>query len=125
MVQTVGSVNSLVSASPLAPGATVAGLEARLTQYQKQLSDCVNCESAKTSKGKEDIRDLSGKIGELKARIDQVSGSGAKAITAPPAAAPLRDTITSTATAFDATTASGAPKPRSDATVGSIIDVLA
>ena len=61
--------------SPSFPGASGAtfGLEAQLDRYRKQLSDCVNCSSAKTPEGKAKIEELSNRIGEIKARIDKTT----------------------------------------------------
>jgi hypothetical protein len=33
-----------------------AGLDAQIARYKKELPDCVNCESAKTTKGKAKIQ---------------------------------------------------------------------
>jgi hypothetical protein len=46
-----------------------ASLQAQLQRYQHQLSDCVNCSSAKTPQGKSDIQAISAKIGEVQRRI--------------------------------------------------------
>lgn len=45
--------------------ATAVDLRARLDRYQKQLSECVNCVSAKTPEGKTDIAAVRAKIDEL------------------------------------------------------------
>lgn len=70
MVSAIGS-SAISGASGSGTGSGAAALEAQLTRYQKQLSDCVNCDSAKTPEGKAAIADLSSKISEVKARIDQ------------------------------------------------------
>jgi hypothetical protein len=54
------------------------GLEYQLTRYQKQLSECVNCESAKTSKGKSDIEEINEKISGIKNRIEEVAKKSIK-----------------------------------------------
>ncbi|MYM21947.1 hypothetical protein GTP46_04710 [Duganella sp. FT135W] len=46
-------------------------LQAQLQRYQKQLSDCVNCASAKTSQGKADIEAISERISQIKRAIEQ------------------------------------------------------
>lgn len=46
-------------------------MRARLDRYQKQLSDCVNCASAKTPKGKADIAAISDRINKVKQAIAQ------------------------------------------------------
>ena len=70
MVQAIGSAT--VSGG-LGAGAATASLEAQLVRYQKQLSDCVNCDSAKTAEGKAAIDALSSKISEVRTRIDTVT----------------------------------------------------
>jgi hypothetical protein len=68
-----------------APSAT--SLQAQLERYQKQLSDCVNCASAKTPQGKSDIQAISARISQIEQRIAEAqhrSGSP----TAPPPDAP-------------------------------------
>jgi hypothetical protein len=69
MTQAIGSVTS----GPANPGATAATLDGQLARYQKQLSECVNCDSSKTPEGQAQIQDLSAKIAEVKARIDKVT----------------------------------------------------
>lgn len=59
-------------------GSRVA-LRADLSRYEKQLSDCVNCDSARTPEGKRNIQDLDARISTLKAQLNIVpqAGSGA------------------------------------------------
>ncbi|EGF31446.1 hypothetical protein IMCC9480_3939 [Oxalobacteraceae bacterium IMCC9480] len=73
MVQAIGgTATNTTTTSP----ANAAGLQYQLSRYQKQLSECVNCASAKTPQGKADIEAISGKISSLRLRIDEVaSGS--------------------------------------------------
>jgi hypothetical protein len=52
-----------------APSAT--SLQAQLQRYQQQLSDCVNCASAKTPQGKADIQAISARISQVQQRIAQ------------------------------------------------------
>jgi len=52
-----------------APSAT--SLQAQLERFQKQLSDCVNCASAKTPQGKSDIQAISARISQIEQRIAQ------------------------------------------------------
>jgi ABC-type antimicrobial peptide transport system ATPase subunit len=66
-----------VGSSTLQSGSTngispVASLEAQITRYQKQLSDCVNCSSANTIEGKKNIQQISDKISIAKAKIEQI-----------------------------------------------------
>lgn len=51
------------------PSAT--SLQAQLERFQKQLSDCVNCASAKTPQGKADIEAISARISQIEQRIAQ------------------------------------------------------
>lgn len=69
MVQAIGG--TATNTTYASPG-KAAGLEYQLSRYQKQLSECVNCASAKTPQGKADIEAISGKISSLRLRIDEV-----------------------------------------------------
>lgn len=62
------------------PDATSSvGLRAKLDRYEKQLSDCVNCASAKTPEGKADIAAISAKIDEVKRAIAGTSNGTGRA----------------------------------------------
>jgi hypothetical protein len=62
------------------PDATSSvGLRAKLDRYEKQLSDCVNCASAKTPEGKADIAAISAKIDEVKRTIAGTSNGEGQA----------------------------------------------
>ena len=62
------------------PDATSSvGLRAKLDRYEKQLSDCVNCASAKTPEGKDDIAAISAKIDEVKRTIAGTSNGEGRA----------------------------------------------
>src|SRR5450830_451319 len=69
-------VNSM-GVSSVSPSAYAAGapsstaLHAQLQRYQKQLSDCVNCASAKTQAGEANIEKISAQISQIKQRIAQ------------------------------------------------------
>lgn len=76
----VNSIGSSTFSSPASSGSLTAGLTAQLGRYQKELSECVNCSSAKTSEGKVKIADLVGKISDLKTRIDNVSSTKASTL---------------------------------------------
>ncbi len=52
---------------------TAAGIQAQIAIYQRQLSDCVNCSSADTIEGKNQIQEISSKISTAKAQIQQIS----------------------------------------------------
>jgi hypothetical protein len=63
-------------------------LQAQLQRYQQQLSDCVNCASAKTPQGKADIQAISARISEVKQSIAQPDQAPSKpADAAAPASA--------------------------------------
>lgn len=64
------------------PALSAASLQAQIAVYQRQLSDCVNCSSASTIEGKNNIQQISGKISAAKAQIQQLQQS------APPPATP-------------------------------------
>ena len=49
-----------------------AALRAEIARYQHQLSDCVNCVSAKTLEGKAHIQELSDKISVDQQRVKQI-----------------------------------------------------
>ncbi|GGC60326.1 hypothetical protein [Undibacterium terreum] len=71
MVQAI-TTSAGTGAAAASSGAASAALEAQLERYQKELSDCVNCASAKTPEGKAQIDDISSKISSLKTRIEKV-----------------------------------------------------
>jgi len=66
---TFGASSAASTYSGGAPSAT--SLQAQLQRYQTQLSDCVNCASAKTPEGKADIQAISARISEIKQRVEQ------------------------------------------------------
>lgn len=94
MVQAIGSS---AGSGAISTGAAAAGLEAQLTRYQKQLSECVNCASSRTAEGKAEIEAISARISEVRARIEKVtspnagnqagpiaSGTGVNSLVRPP-----------------------------------------
>ena len=52
------------------------GLQALLLRLQKELSDCINCDTANTRAGRDTIQNLSGRINALKARMETAELSG-------------------------------------------------
>ena len=68
MVQPIGAAGSAAYAGS-APA--FASLQAQLQRYEQQLSECLNCASAKTPEGKADIDAISARIGQVKARMAQ------------------------------------------------------
>jgi hypothetical protein len=76
MALTLGPVLS----SPPLPGGggaarSVAALQAQLAQYQKQLSDCVNCASSSTREGQAQIQALSSKIAAVRGQINAAAAA--------------------------------------------------
>lgn len=69
----LSSINSATFSSPAGAKPSVAGLEAQLERYRKELSNCVNCSSSKTPEGKEKIQSISGKISTLQSRIEEIT----------------------------------------------------
>ncbi|MEJ7805693.1 MAG: hypothetical protein WKG03_07210 [Telluria sp.] len=67
MVQPIGVAGAAGIVAGSVPA--FASQQAQLQRYQKQLSECINCASASTSKGKAEIDAISARIGEVKARI--------------------------------------------------------
>lgn len=69
MVQAIGA--SLAAAYNSTGGGS-AGLQGQLSRFEKELSACVNCDSATTLEGKQKIQEVSGRIAQIKARMEQV-----------------------------------------------------
>jgi hypothetical protein len=78
MVQVIGSA---IVTGAISAASALAGLEAQLARYQKQLSECVNCDSSKTTEGKAQIQSISSIINDVRARIDKVTGVDARSKT--------------------------------------------
>lgn len=89
---------SAIGTSPVAAAGygapSAAGLQAQLQRFQKQLSECVNCASAKTPEGKANIQAISARISQIRERINQAedaSSGRAGPDTAP--AIPVNSTV--------------------------------
>ena len=54
-----------------------AALQAQLAQYQKQLSDCVNCGSSSTAEGKAQIQALNTRIQALQTQLGDMASARA------------------------------------------------
>jgi hypothetical protein len=109
---------------------TAAGVEAQLERYKKELSNCVNCESAKTASGKAAIEAAASKISTAEARIEKITTDKQ---TVPPAA-PSPAAADKRLAAADAVRAAEESKSRFDAasdprasawTTGSRVDIFA
>ncbi|MES2102968.1 MAG: FlxA-like family protein [Pseudomonadota bacterium] len=135
MVQAIASNPGAANTAGSA-GSANAALQAQLERYQKELSDCVNCASAKTPEGKTQIDDISSKISELKSRIEKV-GDARPSDTldqSASASARLKDGSVNSAAAntnaaaaaatTDQNTANGGARPGSASlTVGGLLDL--
>jgi hypothetical protein len=126
MVAAIGS--SALTSSANGSASPITGLEAQIARYQKQLSDCVNCDSAKTLQGKQNIQQISDKISVAKARIDEISAT--RLATQASDMNKFSDTAASTASAatgvpYAADATQSDPLTLSSGTVGGRINVLA
>jgi hypothetical protein len=119
----VSAINSSASPGPASAGLSVAGLQAQLDRYQKQLSDCVNCDSANTREGRETIQALSNKISQVKSRIEEISAT--KSNTPPAAPNPAGATANVDAHASGTTGNSAVATAPGPAAAGSRLDVFA
>ena len=126
MVAAIGASPAAASAAYSSGVARIpaAGLEAQLVRYQKELADCVNCDSAKTPEGKAQIETISNKISEVRARIDEID------IPQPAAASTSIDAGSGAAPASSNPEnkpdikSPSAPR-QTDSTVGSIVNLFA
>ena len=114
----VAAIGAIATVTTPVQGVSIGGLRIELARNEKTLSECVNCASARTAEGQQEIQRLSSEIARLKTRIaeatksapaqDRQSASGTQ-----PASDRLPDHAGATAT------------QASDATVGGRIDILA
>jgi hypothetical protein len=95
-----------------------AGLEAQIARYEKQLSDCVNCASAKTPEGKKAIAEISNKISATRARVDEMQAT--KQVAQPLATKAAAGDASKSAVMPDT---AASPK-QSYSTVGSLVDLF-
>lgn len=73
MVSAIGS--SATSSAFSSTVASPAALEARIARDKKELSSCVNCESAKTKQGQANIQALASKISLAEAHLEEIRTS--------------------------------------------------
>lgn len=91
MVQAIGANRA---AAAYGGGTAYASLQAQLQRYEQQLSECINCASAKTPEGKADIEAISARIVQLKGRMDAADEAPkASAVARPPGIAGLGEKI--------------------------------
>lgn len=69
MVSAIDSSSVSAYAAPVVT--STAGIEAEIARYKKELSSCLNCESADTKQGQADIQSLSNKISIAEARLKE------------------------------------------------------
>lgn len=62
-----------------------ASLRAQLQRFEQQLSDCVNCASANTPRGKADIAAIAARISQVQQRLAQAADGPAQARAPAPA----------------------------------------
>lgn len=55
--------------------ASAAGIEAQIARDQKELANCINCESAETKQGQADIQALTNRISVARARLEQITNA--------------------------------------------------
>ena len=127
MVSAIGSSNAFHTIST--SGESVAAIEAQLALYQKELSNCVNCESANTKQGQADIQALSSKISLAEARLQEIksstAGSQPGAINPPTAGGRATNTNAVASIAEGKSSgSSGAAQISPDSTAGSLVDVF-
>ncbi len=70
MVAPIGTSNASSYTGTVKPS---TGLEFELAKYQKELSDCVNCDSANTAERRSNIQELHNKISAVQARIERLA----------------------------------------------------
>jgi hypothetical protein len=73
MVSAIGSFSTSSDVSTTA--ASTAAIEAQIARDKKELSNCVNCESANTKQGQADIQALSSKITIAEARLGEIKNA--------------------------------------------------
>jgi len=73
MVSAIGSSPASSAVSTVSTTvASTAAVEAKIARDKKELSNCVNCESAGTKQGQTDIQALSNKISIAEARLKEI-----------------------------------------------------
>src|SRR5689334_11506847 len=79
------SALTAIGSAPLSGSQSAAArpaLRAQLSRYEKERSECINCPSAKTLEGKQNIQKLDAAIDSLKGQLDgvrQASSAGTQA----------------------------------------------
>jgi len=65
------AIGTVATAKPQS-GSAGAAIRAQIARFEKQRSDCVNCSSAKTTEGQQNIRNLDSQIHSLKTQLLKV-----------------------------------------------------
>lgn len=119
----VAAIGASTGYSAQVPAASTGGLRVELAKYEKELSNCVNCASAKTPEGQQEIQRLTSEISRVKARIEEASRNASPENRASVTAAQAN--AKNDRSAERAGSAPQAARPDPDATIGSRIDILA
>lgn len=69
----INAIGPASLASTTGGGTLTTGLETQIARYQKELSNCVNCDSANTREGREKIQTILDKISAAKARLEGIA----------------------------------------------------
>lgn len=124
----LGAIGSTTTYSPAGKVTSVADLEAQLARYQKALSDCVGCSSAKTPEGQNAINEISCKICDIKARIEKIMierSSMAAPNIRTSAVIPSNSNVLASNSQSNTVVATAPASGSATATVGSILNVFA
>jgi len=126
----LNAIGSSTYTNPAGTGTPTAGLESQLARYQKELSNCVNCDTANTRAGRETIQTLSNRISQIKARIEAIDA--AKPSTQPtapnaitPAETIAKQNASGSATQGNSVVGATAEAGYTTATTGGRLDVFA
>lgn len=71
----IPAVGASPGPSTLPTTGDAGGLQAQLSQAQRQLADCINCDTADTPSGKAKIQVLTARVQILKDRLEEVETS--------------------------------------------------
>ena len=122
----VAAIGASTGFSAQISGPSTGGMRAELARYEKALSECVNCASAKTPEGQQEIQRLTSEISRLKARIeDAAKGTGAEERRTSVDHAKPNTKSDGLPARADLNSSPRAPHPGDDVTIGGRIDILA
>ena len=69
----LSAIGPSVQSSTSSMAASTAAIDAQISRYKKELSNCVNCESADTKQGQADILALTNKIKIAEPQLEKAS----------------------------------------------------